>query len=279
MTEIGKMNRLRVISTDEAGVWLDGGELGNILMPRSLADKDYRIDDQPEVFLYHDSERQLMATTKVPFAMVNEFALLKVVSVSPAGAFLDWGLKKDLLVPFGEQKQKMQEGKSYIVFVLFDDKSARIIASSKLAKFLGRESMDLHEGQEVSLLISNQTEIGFEAIINNSLSGLLYKNEVFQPLRKGQKITGYIKKIREDGKIDLCLQKPGHEKIAGISENIINALKKQGGFIAVTDKSPAEVIYSLFGISKKTYKKAIGSLYKERMIAIEETGIRLIDND
>jgi len=279
MTEIGKINRLRVISTDESGVWLDGEELGRIFMLRSLSNEDYGNDDHPEVFIYHDSEGQLMATTKIPFAMVNEFALLKVVSVSPVGAFLDWGLQKDLLVPFGEQKQKMQEGKSYIVYIFVDDKSGRIIASSKLGKFLGRLPMDLDEGQEVALLISNQTEIGFEAIINNSRSGLLYKNEVFQPLRKGQKTIGYIKKIREDGKIDLCLQQPGHEKIAGVSENIINALKNNNGFIAVTDKSPAEVIYDLFGISKKTYKKAIGSLYKERLITIESTGIRLINSN
>lgn len=266
-------------SKNETGVWLDGKELGDIFMPRSLSDNDYGSEDMPEVFVYHDSEGQLVATTKIPFAMVGEFALLKVVSVSPVGAFLDWGLKKDLLVPFSEQKQKMLEGRSYIVYIFFDEKSNRIVASSKLGRFLGRLPVDLREGQEVELLVSNKTEIGFEAIINNSLTGLLYKNEVFQPLRKGQKITGYVKKIREDDKIDLCLQKPGHEKIAGISETILTALKKQGGFISVTDKSPAEVIYDLFGVSKKTYKKAIGSLYKERLITIESNGIRLISND
>ena len=208
--------------------------------------------------------------------MVGEFALLKVAAVNPVGAFLDWGLQKDLLVPFSEQKQRMEEGKYYIVFIYLDDRTHRIVASSKLNKFLDKGPVKFQEGQGVELLICDRTELGYKAIINNSRRGVLYKNEVFQTLEKGQNITGFIKKVRDDGKIDLCLQKPGHEMIDGVSEKIIDELKAKGGFIPVTDKSSPEIIAGLFGISKKTYKKAIGALYKKRLIVIESNGIKLI---
>jgi predicted RNA-binding protein (virulence factor B family) len=180
-------------------------------------------------------------------------------------------------VPFSEQKETMAEGRSYIVYVYRDERTNRIVASSKVGRFLDKEPIKLREGQGVELLICSQTEIGYKAIIDNSHWGVLYKNEIFQPLRKGQQVPGFIKKIREDGKIDLCLQKPGPEKVADMSEKIIDALKTGGGFISITDKSPAEIIYQMFGVSKKTYKKAIGALYKKRLIEIESDGIRLIE--
>jgi len=275
MTETGRFNKLKVINKLDAGVLLDGEELGELVMPRSSSSAEYDIGDTVEVFIFYDSEGNLLATTKRPFAMVGEFALLKVVSITPVGAFLDWGLKKDLLVPFSEQKEKMEESRSYIVYVYRDERTNRIAASSKVNRFLDKESIQLEEGQGVELLICSQTEIGYKAIIDNSCWGVLYKNEVFQPLRKGQKIPGFIKKIRDDGKIDLCLQKPGPEKVEDMSDRIIDALKTEGGFISITDKSPAELIYRMFGVSKKTYKKAIGSLYKKRLIEIESDGIRL----
>jgi len=275
MTETGRFNKLKVINKLDAGVLLDGEELGELFMPRSSSSAEYDIGDTVEVFIFYDSEGNLLATTKRPFAMVGEFALLKVVSITPVGAFLDWGLKKDLLVPFSEQKEKMEESRSYIVYVYRDERTNRIAASSKVNRFLDKESIQLEEGQGVELLICSQTEIGYKAIIDNSCWGVLYKNEVFQPLRKGQKIPGFIKKIRDDGKIDLCLQKPGPEKVEDMSDRIIDALKTEGGFISITDKSPAELIYRMFGVSKKTYKKAIGSLYKKRLIEIESDGIRL----
>jgi len=278
MTETGTFNRLKVINKHDDGVLLDGEELGELFMPRSYASADCDAGDTVDVFIFYDSEGRLLATTKRPFAMVGDFALLKVVSITPVGAFLDWGLKKDLLAPFGEQKEKMAEGRSYIVYVYRDEKTNRIAASSKLNKFLDKTPISLPAGQEVELLICNQTELGYKAIINNCRWGVLYKNEIFQPLRKGQKLPGFIKKVRDDGKIDLCLQKPGHEKVADMSDRIIDALKAAGGFISITDKSPAEFIYRMFSVSKKTYKKAIGSLYKKRLIDIESDGIRLIDN-
>jgi len=278
MTEVGKFNRLRVIKRLDAGVYIDGEELGEIFLPRSYVPEGCRTGDIADVFIFLDSEDHLLATTQRPYAMVGDFAFLKVISVNPVGAFLDWGLQKDLLVPFSEQKQRMKEGKSYIVYIYIDDRSSRIVASSKLDKFLDKRPVEFQEGQSVELLICDQTEIGYKAIINNSRWGVLYKNEVFQTLKKGQNIAGFIKKVRDDGKIDLCLQKPGYEPIDGVSGKIIDKLTARGGFIPVTDKSSPEIIYGLFGVSKKTYKKAIGALYKNRLITIEDNGIRLIKN-
>ena len=277
MTATGKFNRLKVINKLDAGVLLDGEELGELFMPRSYSSADYDTGDTVDVFVFYDSDGKLLATTKRPFAMVGDFALLKVVSITPVGAFLDWGLKKDLLVPFSEQKDTMAEGRSYIVYVYRDERTNRIVASSKVGRFLDKKPGNLQEGQGVELLICSQTELGFKAIINNSCWGVLYKNEIFQPLRKGQQVPGFIKKVRDDGKIDLCLQKPGHEKVADMSDKVMDALKTGGGFISITDKSPAELIYRMFGVSKKTYKKAIGALYKKRLIDIEGDGIRLIE--
>jgi predicted RNA-binding protein (virulence factor B family) len=276
MTEIGKFNKLRVLNRLDAGAYLDGEELGEIFLPRSYMPESCRTGDIVDVFIFRDSEDQLIATTQRPYAMVGDFAFLKVVSVNPVGAFLDWGLQKDLLVPFREQKQKMEEGESYIIYIYLDDRSSRIVASSKLDKFLDKQPVQFQEGQSVELLICDRTELGYKAIINNSRRGVLYKNEVFQTLKKGQRITGYIKKVRDDGKIDLCLQKPGYETIDGVSEKIMDKLKAKGGFLPATDKSSPEIIYSLFGVSKKTYKKAIGALYKKRLITIESKGITLI---
>ena len=277
MTETGKFNRLKVINKRDAGVLLDSKGLGEVFMPRSYSSADYDIGDTVDVFIFYDSEGTLVATTKKPYAMVGDFALLRVVSITPVGAFLDWGLKKDLLVPFGEQKEKMHEGRSYIVYVYRDERTNRIVASSKINKFVGKGPTRLTEGQAVTLLICSQTDMGYKAIVDNSCWGILYKNEVFQPLRKGQQLAGFVKKVRDDGKIDLCLQKPGHEKVDEITDRIIAALKTEGGFISITDKSPPEIIYRMFNTSKKTYKKAIGALYKKRLIEIASDGIRLID--
>jgi uncharacterized protein len=275
MAEIGKLNKLRIVKELDFGIYLDGGEHGEILMPRRYVPENCKIDNVVEVFIYLDSEDRIIATTEVPYATAGEFALLKVVSVNDFGAFLDWGLPKDLLVPFREQKQKMEEGKSYIVHVYLDQTSKRIVASSNLDKFLDKLSNNFGPGQEVDLLICTQTEIGYKAIINNTHWGVLYKNEVFQTLDRGQRIKGFIAKIRDDKKIDLCLQKPGYEKVDDLLKIIIDKLKEHGGFIAAGDKTSSEIIYELFGVSKKTYKKAIGALYKSKLITIEEEGIKL----
>ena len=207
--------------------------------------------------------------------MVGQFAYLRVAENSPSGAHLDWGLKKDLLVPTKEQHGKMEEDKTYVVFVFLDEKTNRITASTKLDKFLNLQSPNYDKGEEVDLLICDKTGLGYKAIVNNSHWGTIYKNEVFQKLNIGQQLKGYIKKIREDLKIDISLQQSGYQKVDDISLGILKTIKDLGGSIAVTDKSPPEKIYSLFGVSKKTFKKAIGALYKKRLITIATNGIRL----
>jgi Uncharacterized protein conserved in bacteria len=275
MAEIGVFNNLRVIKEVDFGVYLDGGEHEEILLPRRYVPENCKVDDNIRVFIYLDSEDRFIATTETPYAIVGDFALLKVVAVESVGAFLDWGLLKDLLVPFGEQSPTMEIDKSYIVKIYVDKKSNRIAATTRLDRYLDNEPGNFHAGQEVELLICNQTDIGFKAIISGTHWGILYSNEVFQPLTSGQKITGYIKKVRSDNKIDLSLHKPGHERVDDITDTILNVLKEQGGFISVTDKSTPETIYKLFGVSKKTYKKAIGAIYRKRLITIENDGIKL----
>lgn len=277
MAEIGKYNRLSVLHSLDFGYYLDGGPEGEILLPSRLADKEYKPGDDVDVFVYFDSEDRIIATTEKPYATVGEFAYLKVVSVNTVGAFLDWGLTRDLLVPFREQREPMEEGKSYVVFLYIDLKSNRIAASSKLRQFLGKSPSGILEGDEVSLLISGQTEIGYRAVINNCQEGVLYKNEVFRTLHIGDKVAAYIKKIRDDGKIDLQLMKDGYQKIDSLTDMILEILRKKNGFISLTDKSPAEEIYALFGISKKTFKKVVGTLYRQREITLDDQGIHLVE--
>ena len=276
MAEIGVFNNLRVIKEVDFGVYLDGGEHEEILLPRRYVPENCKVDDIIKVFVYLDSEDRFIATTETPYAIVGDFALLKVVAVESVGAFLDWGLLKDLLVPFGEQSPTMEKDKSYIVRIYVDKQSNRIAATTRLDRYLDNTPGNFHAAQEVELLICNQTDIGYKAIINGTHWGVLYSNEVFQPLKSGQKIKGYIKKVREDNKIDLSLHKPGYERVDDITDTILNVLKEQGGFISVTDKSSPETINKLFGVSKKTYKKAIGAIYRKRLITMESDGIRLI---
>ncbi|MCG2746309.1 MAG: S1-like domain-containing RNA-binding protein [Desulfobulbaceae bacterium] len=275
MAQIGKINKLRVKRIRDYGAHLDGGELGDILLPIKDVPEKCQAGDEVEVFVYTDREDHLRATTQKPQATVGQFAGLRVVASTSSGAFLHWGLEKDLLVPKSEQQDKMAEGKSYIVFVFLDEKTKRITASTKLDKFLSPQPPDYKEGEEVDLLIYEKTDLGYKAIVNHSHGGMVYKNEVFQKLFNGQQLKGYIKKIREDLKIDLSLQKPGYQGVDDISQAILKALKDHGGRIAVTDKSPPEDIYSLFGVSKKTFKKAIGALYKKRLITLDPNGISL----
>jgi predicted RNA-binding protein (virulence factor B family) len=275
MTQIGKLNTLQVVKEVDFGIYLDASPFGEILMPRRYVPRDTKPGDKLEVFVYLDSEDRLIASTERPLAMVGDFAFLKAVGVNAVGAFLDWGLPKDLLVPFREQKQKLEAGKTYFVYIYLDGESNRIVASAKPEKLLNRHPPDFEEGQEVDLVIFEQTDLGYKAMINNTHSGMLYKNEVFQPLEQGHKIKGYIRKIRTDQKIDLILHKPGYEKVIDLSAQILNKLKEQNGYIPLSDKSSATDIYNVFGISKKTYKQVIGSLYKSKLITIEAGGIRI----
>jgi predicted RNA-binding protein (virulence factor B family) len=278
MSKIGRLNKLKVIREVEYGVYLEGEIHGEILLPRSDMLERYDIDDEIEVFIYFDSEDRIIATTKIPKLMVGEFGHLKVVSITTIGAFLDWGLTKDLFVPFNEQKEVMEEGKEYLVHPFYDEKSNRIAASSRVERYSGSKTHNFVDEQAVDLIICTETDLGYKAIINNKNWGIIYKNEVFKKLEYGQKIKGYIKKVRNDGKIDLSLEKPGPQKVDSLSQAILDKLIEEEGFLPITDKTSPEIISKMFGVSKKTYKKAIGALYKRKHIILEKDGIRLLDN-
>lgn len=275
MLEIGKINKLKIVKQSDFGLFLDGEDQGEILLPRRYVPENYQIGEYIEVFVYIDSEDRLVATTEKPLAHVGEFALLRVVSLSPVGAFLDWGLQKDLFLPFSERTHALRIGQSCLVYI-YIDKSGRICASMKLNKFISKEVGEYEEGQSVDLLIANTTELGFNAIINGLHWGVLFRNEVFQELRSGQKIQGYIKKIRPDGKIDLSLYRTGQAENDVIAEKIMHLLDEENGFLEINDKTSAELIYDYFGVSKKKYKMALGSLYKKRLITVDDDGIRKV---
>ncbi|TAJ11105.1 GntR family transcriptional regulator [Marinilabiliaceae bacterium JC017] len=276
MVQIGRYNTLRVVKEVDFGLYLDVGEQGEILLPIRYVPEGCKPEDEIEVFIYLDSEDRIIATTEKPYAQIGDFVFLEVKSVNNFGAFLDWGLMKDILVPFREQKMKMQEGKKYLVHVLLDHESERIVASAKIDKYLDNLMPDYELEQEVDLLIAAETDLGYKAIINNLHWGMLYKNEVYKTIYPGQRMKGYIKKIRSDEKIDLALQPAGYEKVGDLSTQVLALLKEKNGFLAVNDKSPAELIYRMFGVSKKNFKKAVGALYKQRLITIDEEGIRLV---
>jgi predicted RNA-binding protein (virulence factor B family) len=275
MAQIGKINRLKIKRKRDYGVHLDGGESGDILLPKKYVPEKCQPGDEVEVFVYADEENRLRATTQKPKATVGQFVTLQVVANAWSGAYLDWGLQKDLLVPKKEQLAKMEKGKSYVVYVFLDEKTNRITASSKLEKFLNQQPPQYKDGEEVDLIIYDQTKMGYKAVVNNAHVGMVYKNEVFQKIVIGRQLKGYIKKIREDNKIDLILQKPGFHGVDDVSQAILQKIKDHGGRIAVTDKSRPEDIYSLFGVSKKIFKKAIGALYKRRLIVIDANGVSI----
>jgi predicted RNA-binding protein (virulence factor B family) len=276
MVRIGKSSTLEVVKFTDQGAYLDGGPYGEILLPNRYVPEGCREEDEIEVFIFFDSEDRIVASTIFPTVMVDEFGYLNVVAVSSFGAFLDWGLPKDLLVPFREQAVKMEKDKSYLVYVYVDHTTGRIVASSKINKYLDKEEIDFVEGDEVKLIISNKTDLGYNAIINGKHLGIIYSNEIFKPIKTGDRVNGFIKKIREDGKVDLCLEKQGYDKVDPVSAEILEKLKTSNNFLPYSDNTEPELIKSEFGVSKKTFKKAIGLLYKNKQITIEEEGIRLI---
>ncbi|MES3036313.1 MAG: S1-like domain-containing RNA-binding protein [Bdellovibrionota bacterium] len=276
MVEIGDYNTLEIIREVDFGVYLDGQEDGEILLPLKYVPEDAKVGDKIEVFICYDSEDRLVATTEKPKAKLGEFAVLKVVEVTQVGAFLDWGLPKDLFLPFAEQTQPLRPGQEVIVFIYLDS-TDRIAASMKLEHNLEKTGGDFEEGQEVDLLITGKTDLGYKAIVDGSHWGVLYDNEVFKPLRTGLKTKGFVKKLRPDGKLDLILQQAGHTAaVDNIAPKILAMLKQKGGYLAINDKTSAEMIHDLFGVSKKKYKIALGGLYKQRLITVDEDGIRLI---
>lgn len=275
MVDLGKINRLKVIKVSEGDITLDGGELGDIVLPEKEMPGRYRVNDNADIFIYIDSKDRINATAHKPLAQAGQFALLKVVSSNSYGAFLDWGLEQDLRVSLKEQQKKMRQGQSYLVY-LYNDKNNRITASSKLTKFIKSMPADFKEGQRVDIVIGDTTPIGYRAIINGTHLGVLYRNEVFQLLNKGQAIKGFIKRIRDDGKIDLSLQKRSAKQTDELSSKILDALKEHGGSLDISDKTPPDRIYNLFGVSKKRYKNAVGNLYKKRLITVGDHEIRLV---
>ena len=276
MLNIGNYNTLRIIKILSFGAYLDGGEGKEILLPTRYVPNGAQVGDDVEVFIYHDNEGRLIATTLHPNAVVGEFAFMQVKSVNTTGAFLDWGLMKDLLVPYKEQKLTMREGKWYLVYVRLDHVTGRVMASARIEKFLNNIPPKYEFNQEVSLLVADDTEIGYKVIVNNLHWGMVYHNQVFQRLEKGEHLKGYVKEIREDDKLDISLTPLGYQKVDGIAQTILQALQMQNGFLPVHDKSDPEVIYSLFRCSKKAFKQAIGALYRQHRIALEPDGIRLI---
>ena len=278
MLEIGRINTLQVTKQVSFGLYMDGGEAGEILLPKRYVPEGTIVQDWLELFIYLDSEDRLIATTETPKVMVDECAFLKVVSVTPVGAFLDWGLPKDLLVPFNEQDRPMEVGKSYVVVVSLDDATNRIIASSRLYDYLDEEAdEDIEVGQQVELMISGQTDLGYKAVINHDYLGLIFKNEVFRELPPGTELTGFVKQIRDDGKIDLRLESNKRTTVELLEDKILEQLKNNGGVSQLTDKSPPEAIYRSYEVSKANYKRALSSLYKQRKILITHEQISLSD--
>lgn len=280
MIQVGQYNTLRVVKEVDFGLYLDGGEAGEILLPAKYVPEGTTLDDEIEVFLYHDSEDRLIATTEEPYIMVGEFAFLETKMVNRVGAFLDWGITaKDLLVPFAEQRATMREGGVYLVYAFLDDMTGRIVASSKVEKFLDNVPPQYEVNQAVEILVVQETELGYKVIVENNHWGVVYKNEVFTAIEPGDFLTGYVKKVRDDEKIDVALQPVGYAQAVGdgvIAERIMEGLQQAGGFLPYGDKTDATIIARVFGCSKKNFKKAIGALYKAHRIVIMQDGIKKI---
>lgn len=276
--QIGRTCQLKVNRQVEFGFYLDGGEqYGEVLLPNGeiRPDIDVHIGQPLEVFLYLDTQERIVATTHMPLAQVGDFAYLEVAWVNNFGAFLHWGPLKDLFVPFREQKMKMMKGHSYIVHVHLDPETYRIMASAKVEHFLSQDFPPYRTGDQVELLIWQKTDLGLKAIVDERYGGLLYDTQMFRTLRTGDRVKGYISQVRPDGKLDLSLQCPGQRGVEDFSAQLLRHLQMNGGQTPLGDKSPAEEIYALFGVSKKVFKKAVGDLYRQRLIEISDTGIRL----
>lgn len=273
--KLGRYNQLEIVKEVDFGVYLDGDEDGEILLPLKYVPEGSAPGDILNVFIYLDMEERLVATTQQPYAQVGDFACLEVAWVNEYGAFLDWGLMKDLFVPFREQKIKMQKGRRYVVYVDLDEESYRIMGSARVERYLSRERADYLPGDEVEVMVWQRTDLGYKVIVDNKFGGMLYHNEIFQQLATGMKLPAFVKQVRPDGKIDLELQQAGFRKVDDFAEVLLQFIKDKGGRTSINDKTDAETIYDTFGVSKKTFKKAVGELYKKRLIVLEDGGIRL----
>lgn len=278
MAIAGKYNTLNITKIVDFGIYLDGGEFGEILLPMKWVPENTKPDDHLEVFVYFDSSDRIIATTMKPYAQVGDFAFLRVKAVNDVGAFLDWGLEKDLLLPYREQTYAVQKDFSYPVFI-FADPKGRIAASMHLERFIEKDTSSLTAGQEVDLFIYAASDLGFKAIINNKFEGVIYANEVFRKIERGEKTKGFIKKVREDGKVDISLYKTGYQnKIDELSAKILDSLKNNNGFLPLTDNSQPEDIYKTLGMSKKNFKKSVGNLLKAGYIILQQDGISMSED-
>ncbi|PIB22985.1 S1 RNA-binding domain-containing protein [Maribacter sp. 4G9] len=275
MIEIGRKNDLKILRDTSVGLFLGDEDGNDILLPNKYVPASYEIGQNIEVFCYLDYDERPVATTLEPDIMLGEFRLLQVAEVNEFGAFLDWGLEKHLLVPFREQRSKMKQGQWYVVHCYLDEKSGRLVASNKLDKFLSNENLDLKEWEEVDLVVTRQTDLGWEVIVNERHKGLVYFNEVFKTVNIGDVLPGCVKRIRNDNKIDISLQPLGSKVLEPAATKIYNVLKENGGFLPLHDKSDPEEIRDMLQMSKKTFKKGLGTLYKERKVDLENNGIRL----
>jgi uncharacterized protein len=279
MATIGRRSTVSIERASGPGLYLNGGELGEILLPGQYIPKDIAPGVKLDVFIYLDSEDRLVATTETPYVMVGEFAYLKVLSVNPrVGAFLDWGLSKDLLLPFREQETPVRPGEWVIAYAYLDQHTNRIVATMRLHRHLNREEMTYREGQPVSFLITGKTRVGYNAIVENAHRGLLYHDNLSGPLQLGQKLKGFIKAVRPGNKLDLSLDASGYKRVASLTEQIVQLLERNGGHLMFDDDSSPEAVRETFNCSKKAFKQALGALYKSRRIQFKKPGIQLLDN-
>ena len=275
MINLGTYNTLRIVKRVDFGLYLDGGDEGEILLPKRYTNPQMHIGDEIEVFIYLDQDERPVATTEQPLAKVGDFACLEVAWTNQYGAFLKWGPMKDLFCPFREQKMRMEQGKRYIVYVKVDDESYRLMATAKVDKYLADERPPYKHGDAADCLVWQKTDLGFKCIIDNRYQGQLYDNQIFQPLHTGDRLTVYVDHVRQDNKIDVTVQPTGHQHTLDFAEVLLRYLYENDGRCDLGDKSPAELIYDRFKVSKKAYKKAIGDLYRRRLITIADDGIKL----
>jgi predicted RNA-binding protein (virulence factor B family) len=275
MLHLGIKNTLRILRDTGVGMFLGDEEGNDVLLPKKYVPENAIVGEDIEVFIYRDSEDRIIATNLEPKIQLNQFACLQVKSVTAIGAFLDWGLEKDLFVPFREQNKKMEEGRWYAVYLYLDEETDRLVASCKVNRYFEKENIDLLIGQEVDLLIFEETDLGLNAVINNKYKGLIYENEIFQRIKIGTRTKGFVKNLRDDNRVDLSLQKQGYANVEPNAERILEKLKANNGFLDVTDKSDSNYVMYQLEMSKKTFKKAVGALYRQKIIRIEEDGIYL----
>lgn len=279
LIKLGEYNTLEIVKRVDFGLYLDGGDEGEILLPQRYVPEGVEIGDSIEVFIYLDIDERLVATTERPLAKVGDFAWLEVAWVNEYGAFLKWGLMKDLFCPFREQKMRMVRGNSYLVHVHIDEESYRIVASAKVERYLSKDFPTLKQGEQVDLLVWQKTEMGFKVIVNNTYGGLVYDDQVFKIVHSGDRMVGYVSNVRPDGKIDITLQQTGRKQTLDFAEQLLDYLNSHGGHCPYGDKSDAEDIKREFHVSKKVFKKAIGDLYKRRLISLSDEGLVLIQED